>query len=422
VIAVSASFAHALPATPHWFDQKVDHFSTSGATFKQRYYVHTEHFGGPGSPIFVIMGGEGGIPPEVGFYYPWVVEVLAKKFQALVLEPEHRFYGASLPWGEDSFTQERLQVMNTQQALADTAHFIRSQQGDFNCTKRGTAGYCPVHTIGGSYPGFLSAMMRLRYPAVVDSAHAASAPIRFYAQQVDQYAYYTKVTESAERSFAGCPHAVLSAFLTMEAYMRNATADDIAQHFSLCTPLPEGRAAGKDQLADNLLFLAEQTFANLNMANYPPDNKTGLYKACASFVAAASQGGQEGALDAMRSLLLSTSLSSSSKLASGRAYFQTAVAAERPLGESCFNLQKQLPAGQSATARCGDWSGCGAGHDGEMWDYQTCTFEVEQIGFGSAAQMFPTRRWSKEWLQNHCRQRFGVSPQPLALAELWGLE
>lgn len=38
-----------------------------------------------------------------------------------------------------------------------------------NCTaERGQPGYCPVVTVGGSYPGFLSAMMRLRYPAVVD--------------------------------------------------------------------------------------------------------------------------------------------------------------------------------------------------------------------------------------------------------------
>ena len=49
---------------------------------------------------------------------------------------------------------------------------------------------CPVLTFGGSYPGFLSAMMRIRYPAVVDFAYAASAPINFYAQHVDEYAYY----------------------------------------------------------------------------------------------------------------------------------------------------------------------------------------------------------------------------------------
>ena len=49
---------------------------------------------------------------------------------------------------------------------------------------------CPVITIGGSYPGWLSAMMRLRYPAVVDAAYSASAPMKFYSHEVDQYEYY----------------------------------------------------------------------------------------------------------------------------------------------------------------------------------------------------------------------------------------
>ena len=39
-----------------------------------------------------------------------------------------------------------------------------------------------------------------------------------------------------------------------------------AASYSLCEPLTS---------ADDLLFLAEQTFANLNMANYPPDSETG---------------------------------------------------------------------------------------------------------------------------------------------------
>ena len=50
----------------------------------RRYYQNDSHFEGPGSPIFVIMGGEGGISPETGIFYPWITEVLAKHYKALV--------------------------------------------------------------------------------------------------------------------------------------------------------------------------------------------------------------------------------------------------------------------------------------------------------------------------------------------------
>ena len=98
--------AHGLPSvpsTPFWFQQKVSHFSASNATYWQRYYLNEAHWAGPGSPIFVIMGGEGGISPETGIFYPWVTDVLAKEYRGLVIQPEHRFYGESLPFGNASY-------------------------------------------------------------------------------------------------------------------------------------------------------------------------------------------------------------------------------------------------------------------------------------------------------------------------------
>jgi hypothetical protein len=58
--------------------------------------MNDTNFKGPGSPIFVIMGGEGAIEPSTGIYYPYVV-TLAEQFGALIIEPEHRFYGESQP-------------------------------------------------------------------------------------------------------------------------------------------------------------------------------------------------------------------------------------------------------------------------------------------------------------------------------------
>lgn len=374
--------------------------------------MEDSHWAGPGSPIFVIMGGEGAISPETGIFYPWVIDTLAKEYRGLVLEPEHRFYGESLPFGNDSFLVANLKAaMNTQEALADAAELIRSIQSIRQCGDRGTEEYCPVMVIGGSYPGFLAAMMRMRYPAVVDMAYASSAPLKFYSQQVSQYDYYAKVTESAERSTKGCPEAVKAAFNKMVEFFRTANTSQIAEQFSVCEPIQAPAA-----LPDNLLFLAEQTFANLNMANYPPNSGTGLDRTCKLFLQARAHGSE---LTAMRELLLQETRLQHEGLQSGRAHL--GFMGHLSTRSTCFDLSGHLPAGHSATARCGDWSGCGYGRSGQMWDFQTCTFEVEKIGFGEH-QMFPSYPWTREWLAEHCRKRFGASPEPTSLVDLWGFD
>ena len=63
------------------------------------------------------------------------------KASALVIQPEHRYYGTSPPFGEAaSFTNENLQLATPQQALADTATFITGIRAARNCSIRaGTA-------------------------------------------------------------------------------------------------------------------------------------------------------------------------------------------------------------------------------------------------------------------------------------------
>lgn len=103
LVELATGWPRRVPSTPFWFQQKVSHFSASNATYWQRYYINEEHWAGPGNPIFVIMGGEGGISPETGIFYPWVTDILAKEYRGLVIQPEHRFYGESLPFGNASY-------------------------------------------------------------------------------------------------------------------------------------------------------------------------------------------------------------------------------------------------------------------------------------------------------------------------------
>jgi hypothetical protein len=117
----------------------------NSATFQQRYYINETSFAGAGSPILVIMGGEGGIAPSTGIYYPSIV-LLAARLKALVVEPEHRFYGTSVPVAP--YDTHTLQTLTPMQALEDAATFIQYIQGVYNCTGFGGQPRCPVVTIG----------------------------------------------------------------------------------------------------------------------------------------------------------------------------------------------------------------------------------------------------------------------------------
>lgn len=399
--ALACSFAWGAD-TPYNFTNFIDHFTSSTDTYEQRYYQNSSFFKGPGSPIFVIMGGEGPIPPEVGLFYPFVTQVLAKQFGALVIEPEHRYYGTSLPFGDKSYDVENLHLLTTQQALADAAGLIRAKQAEFKCTARGTAGYCPVITVGGSYPGFLAAMMRLRYPAVVDIGYSASAPMKFYSQETDQYAYYKIISQSAEKASPGCWATVQKVLNVVLA----APAKDVISKLGICTPLPSYMVDDATFFAE-LMMIVRIQFANLNMANYPPGPNTGLAQACKTLQT-------NDAWTGMKQFLSQVTFKS---------LHRGMPSVDVPQSTSgCFDFGPQIPSGDKGTVACGDWSGCGGGLGGESWDYETCTFLVEQIGTNNVTDMFPPRAWSFDWLNNHCASRFNVKPQPRVLADLWGFD
>jgi len=107
-------------STPRFYaDQLVDHLddASKSQTWSQRYYAKKEHWQGPGHPIFLMIGGEGA--NDVGFFYPFIDDVLAKKFGAYSLHPEHRFYGQSQPVSETATGEELAELLTPEQAMLD---------------------------------------------------------------------------------------------------------------------------------------------------------------------------------------------------------------------------------------------------------------------------------------------------------------
>jgi pimeloyl-ACP methyl ester carboxylesterase len=417
VLLVISFFATACQAgTPapalFYADQIVDHLDNSTeARWTQRYYVWKEHFAGPGSPIFVILGGEGAIESSTGLLYPFITQHLAANFQAYVLQPEHRFYGISQPVNDSIIRQARasglpdprLRLLTYEQALLDAMRLLETTRDELGCSRdRFSQQYCPVITVGGSYPGFLSAMARIMYPHLVDMAYAASAPMLFYAQTVPQNAYYQHITKVAETAVPGCSNAVLSTLLDVATAFRDGVAQ--ASDVGACTDsVPEYCRDNLETFLNETFMMVAYTFANDNMAFYPPTRPSRLHAACDMFLDESVS-----PMDRLRLFLVQS-------LGAAETSTTTTV-------ESCFDMSHQLPTGLNATITGGDWSGIGTGQSGESWDFQTCTLCVEAISFDSTVSMFPDRPWSLDWLADHCQTRFGAAPQPDSLRQRWHID
>ncbi|RZC42264.1 lysosomal Pro-X carboxypeptidase, partial [Asbolus verrucosus] len=160
--------------TTKYIEVPVDHFSFSNnATFKLKYLINDSFWIDDG-PVFFYTGNEGNIEnfaENSGFMFD-----IAPTFNALLVFAEHRYYGTSLPFGNASFTSiEHLGYLTANQALADYVFLISYLQTVYS--KSEYLDKVPVVAFGGSYGGMLATWLRMKYPASVIGAIAASAPI-----------------------------------------------------------------------------------------------------------------------------------------------------------------------------------------------------------------------------------------------------
>lgn len=291
----------------------------------------------------------------------------------------------------------------------------------------------------GSYPGFLSFSARLRYPAVFQGAYAASAPVRFYAQQVDEGAYYKVISDTAELAVPGCAAGARRAFRALEKELIGKVDGPAAVHaalqkLGLCTDpktVPLYLSENPNVFFKEVSMVLQYTFAGMNMGYYPPSKTLPLAKSCDALVAADTD---EKSLSALKYVLgLNYLRGKTRRLSGGRKMLVPAVSDDhddRPAAgaeeSSCIPLSGQLPSGPHARITAGDWSGVGAGDDGESWDLQTSTMLVEKIGTNNQTDMFPARSWEMCWLRMHAQTRFGIAgkpgvePRPTELAAAWG--
>jgi hypothetical protein len=55
-VVLAVEVTASIPRPAQYFDQLVNHFDSSSATYRQRFYSYDGYFGGPSSPIICIIG------------------------------------------------------------------------------------------------------------------------------------------------------------------------------------------------------------------------------------------------------------------------------------------------------------------------------------------------------------------------------
>ncbi|KAH6941279.1 hypothetical protein HPB50_015468 [Hyalomma asiaticum] len=159
--------------TLHNFTTKIDHFSYSNnGTFQMRFAIADQYWDERKGPIFFYTGNEMRIESFIystGIMWEWAI-----RFQALLVFAEHRYYGESLPFGNDSFKAsgaelytwlndlEHMAYLSSEQAMADYAHLLVWIMENIGGGKPR-----PVVAFGGSYGAMLAAWMRVKYPYFV---------------------------------------------------------------------------------------------------------------------------------------------------------------------------------------------------------------------------------------------------------------
>jgi len=242
-LLISCLVLGTLGTTPYQvtsFDQIVDHFSNETSLHDQKWsqkvlidnssWLGAEKQG----PIIFLAGCEADIESLYlgqGFFN----QVIKPEIGAFAIYAEHRYFGASMPFGADSFNLDNLKFLTADQTIEDFAAIIKHYKNEvLNCTD------CPVITFGGSYCGQLAAWLRMRYPALVDAAVTSSASLRTYSEVVDTEAFYASSTNAFNQTNThDSANIIKEGFTRLKNYSQSSSSayQDLNQYLNLCHPM-----------------------------------------------------------------------------------------------------------------------------------------------------------------------------------------
>ncbi|ROL49925.1 Lysosomal Pro-X carboxypeptidase [Anabarilius grahami] len=349
-----------------YFDQQIDHFGfLENGTFKQRYLLNDQHWHKEGGPILFYTGNEGDITwfcNNTGFMWD-----VAEELGAMLVFAEHRYYGESMPFGEESYSNAKyLNYLTSEQALADFAVLIKALKKTVPGAQKSS-----VIAIGGSYGGMLAAWLRMKYPSAVVGALAASAPILQFIVPCGEF--YKVVTHDFNISGTNCSSNIRRSWAAIDRVSETGEGLQwLSQEFGLCSPLKS---------PEELKAWLQETWVNLAMVDYPYEaNFLQPLPAWPVKVVCANLKFDTGVSDKQL-------LNGISKAV--RVYYNYTGDA------SCLNTS------QTATGNLGFLG----------WYYQSCTEMVMPMCTDGIADMFEPQPWNFQAFSDDCYNLFGVRPR-----------
>ncbi|CAH8558528.1 hypothetical protein MS3_00005578 [Schistosoma haematobium] len=351
-----------------YFWTRVDHFSfVNDDKFFIKYLINNESFT-PGGPIFFYTGNEGAI--EIFAENSGFIWKLSQELNASVVFAEHRYYGTSLPFGNNSFKdRQHFGYLTAEQALADYVLLINQLKANYSCFASS-----PVIAFGGSYGGMLSAWIRQKYPNQIAGAIASSAPVWLFPGLSDCNGFSMTATNSfLKYGGENCVKNIQLSWSNIVDIGQSIDGKELLTHmFNICTPLTD---------VQNIIDYFSDFLGTISMVNYPYP---------ANFLLA---------LPEWPVKYLCTNLS--------------AYDPQQPVVTRISLLAKAILSLTNYTGNqtCLDISTSSPSLDTTGWDLQTCMEMTTPMCASGPVNIMPPLNWDLKSFSISCQNRFGVSPR-----------
>lgn len=256
----SPNFIHCSPLPPPPlanFSQLLNHTDPLSPLFNQRFQYFDLRPHAAGDPVLFYAG-----PENAANAYTMSCTALLQFAQQLnasgIIAAEHRFFGSSWP---DNLSKDNyravMATLTLTNILADYAAIIQAltrQGGHFDGGR--------VIVFGGSYGGFLAAMMRLTHGDVVFASVASASPVYLTGSGVDTGLWYDTVAKVFGKKDGKCAGAVSAAFAHLKSALDSGNFSYVQQQLDLC-------AVPTAPLVGEFMILAMHAAQIVTQFNYP---------------------------------------------------------------------------------------------------------------------------------------------------------